>query len=123
MAAPFLDEALADEIFAPSNAEEAAQLREMLADLEADVAPRLAALRAMGGASTSDSKAAQRELHTLRGPVSNFGFARSAERLAALESSWPELGAAERSRELEAAEADLRAGLQAMRARYPGLRG
>jgi len=118
---PLVDVALAAQIFAPENADDAAQLRAMLAECVDDVLPRLAKVRALS--ATSPSPEAARELHQLRGVISNFGLGRAAERLKVVEKQWTELEARTRGELLDAAREEFDRGVEALRARFPFLNG
>lgn len=114
-----LDEALAAEFFGPAatDAASAVMLREILRELVADALPRLAALAA------SPEQDGRRELHQLRGAIANLALQRAAARLGRLEQHWPTLSAAARGEALRAAEADFRAGVTLLQARFPFLAG
>lgn len=121
MDAPILDLELADQLFAVAGEAEAADVRAMLAEFESDVAPRFAELKRQSAATDGNATEAKRGLHGLRGVVANFAFARGAARLRTLETEWLTLLPAERSDQLRLAEADVQAGMRALRQRLPHL--
>jgi HPt (histidine-containing phosphotransfer) domain-containing protein len=111
-----LDISLADEIFTARTTEDADQLRSLIADLRADVLPRIAALQANVG--NADLAAVKRELHQIRGVIANFALSAAAARLRELEGSWAQLGPAERRQKLDSIDRDVQAGLLALTARF-----
>ena len=111
-----LDISLADEIFTARTTEDADKLRSLVADLRADVLPRIAALQANVG--NADLAAVKRELHQIRGVIANFALSAAAARLRELEGSWAQLAPAERRQKLDSIDRDVQAGLLALTARF-----
>ena len=115
---PVLDAELADQLFTAANEADITDLRAMVAEFVADLAPRFAALHRQCAASAAEGVEAQRGLHGLRGVAANFALARTAEQLRVLEKGWSGFSPAERSALLGGAEASLQTGLRALRERF-----
>ena len=118
---PILDPVLADEFFVVQNSDDAAQLREMMDGFVADVGPRLVELYGYGESGPESAETVRRALHQLRGVVANFACSAAAAQFRELERDWPALDGVTKKNRLQAAEADLQAGIKALRERYPFL--
>jgi len=116
---PLLDTELAGQLFSASNEAERAELNDMFRAMVADVYPRIRKLEAF--ANGGDVAEATREIHQIRGVTANFGFCRAAAKLARLEAGWKDMGSDARTRGLQAAAADMKAGADELVRAFPYL--
>jgi hypothetical protein len=115
---PVVDFALAEQFYSTTDEKQRAALREMLTDFTAEVAQSFAELHQQCVNADAETVEARRKLHGLRGVMGNYAFQRGAERLRELELQWGALPSIEIKRALREAEADLAAGMHALRERF-----
>lgn len=120
---PLIDADLAREMFSGADEAEQADLRQILGELVADIAPRLRAVAELADRTAGDDRTATRELHQIRGAVANFGLKAAADYFRELEDAWSQWDVVRRRQSLMAGEAALQDGLVELRSLYPFLAG